>query len=145
MVVQYAACSVRVSRSTRNDPAAPLRLLLCLDGSEHADAALHEVAERPWPAETEVQLLTVIGPYSDMTVSEFQVDLDRAEAFHGIALPRLNGKGLKLTTAVKNGDPKRVIIERAEEWGADSIFLGSRGLNRFHRFLGIAQILHIIM
>ena len=39
------------------------------------------------------------------------------------------------TLVVKEGDPKRVLIEEAEQWGADCIFVGARGLRRLERFL----------
>jgi nucleotide-binding universal stress UspA family protein len=133
-IVNEVRCSVRVGRALVGEAAPAPRLLLCLDGSEYASAALRAVAERDWPVGTETRLLTVVGPFSDMTVPEFQLDMARAEAIQGMAIPILDGKGLKLTTAAKDGDPKRVILEQAEEWKADCIFMGSRGLNRFHRF-----------
>ena len=37
-----------------------MKVLLAIDGSPHSEAAIAEVARRPWPAETEVLVLTVI-------------------------------------------------------------------------------------
>ena len=39
-----------------------MKVLLAIDGSRHSDAAVAEVARRPWPAGTEVKILTVIHP-----------------------------------------------------------------------------------
>jgi nucleotide-binding universal stress UspA family protein len=36
---------------------------------------------------------------------------------------------------VKEGDPRRILIDEAEEWQATSIFLGARGLAAIDRFL----------
>jgi nucleotide-binding universal stress UspA family protein len=43
--------------------------------------------------------------------------------------------GAVATCLVKEGDPKRVIVEEAETWQADCIFVGARGLTRLKRFL----------
>jgi nucleotide-binding universal stress UspA family protein len=44
--------------------------------------------------------------------------------------------GLDASSAVTEGDPKRVLVEEARRWGADCIFVGSAGFSkRFERFL----------
>src|SRR6185503_6321704 len=45
------------------------------------------------------------------------------------------GGGLTTEADVAIGDPKSEIIRIAEEWGADLLVLGARGLSRFKRFL----------
>jgi nucleotide-binding universal stress UspA family protein len=48
----------------------------------------------------------------------------------------LRSAGIKVTCAVREGDPKRELCEVAEEWGANCIFVGSAGFsNRFERFV----------
>jgi len=37
-----------------------MKVLLAIDGSPHSQAALTEFATRPWPDETEMQVLTVL-------------------------------------------------------------------------------------
>lgn len=131
-VATDARSSVRVAREPRSD--APPRILLCLDGSEYSVAAARAVAARSWPAGTEVRLISAVGPISELKVSEFNIETDRAREIHEAAAALLAAKNLTISTASKNGDPKQAILDEAEEWKADSIFLGSRGLNRFHRF-----------
>lgn len=133
-IVNEARCSVRVGREAAPMSDAPPRLMLCLDGSEYAATALQTIASRAWPDGTEVCLLTAVGPFSDLTVSDFKVDMERAQALHQAARDVLQPRQFKLASAIKDGDPKRVILEQAEQWQADCLFLGSRGLNRFHRF-----------
>ncbi len=133
-IVNEARCSVRVGREAAPTRDAPPRLMLCLDGSEYAAAALQTIASRAWPDGTEVCLLTAVGPFSDLTVSDFKVDMERAQALHQAARDVLQPRQFKLSSTIKDGDPKRVILEQAEQWQADGLFLGSRGLNRFHRF-----------
>jgi nucleotide-binding universal stress UspA family protein len=43
--------------------------------------------------------------------------------------------GLKATPLLEQGDPKRVIVEQAERWQADTIFLGATGHGRLHRLM----------
>jgi nucleotide-binding universal stress UspA family protein len=44
-------------------------------------------------------------------------------------------KGLQIETAVIEGEPKVVIIEEAERWGADLIVVGCHGYGPVKRFL----------
>jgi nucleotide-binding universal stress UspA family protein len=48
---------------------------------------------------------------------------------------KLRAAGLIATAIASEGDPKRVLLDEAEEWQADCIFVGARGLRRIARFL----------
>ena len=37
-----------------------MRVLLAIDGSTHSDAAVEQVAGRPWPEGTDIRVLTVV-------------------------------------------------------------------------------------
>jgi nucleotide-binding universal stress UspA family protein len=47
----------------------------------------------------------------------------------------LQTRGLLLSSVIKAGDPKQVLLDEAEHWGADCLFVGARGLSRIERFL----------
>ena len=47
----------------------------------------------------------------------------------------LRTRGLTVSSVIKEGDPKHVLLDEAEHWGADCIFVGARGLSRVERFL----------
>jgi nucleotide-binding universal stress UspA family protein len=47
---------------------------------------------------------------------------------------KLEATGLVVSFCGKEGDPKRVLIEEAESWEADCIFVGARGLSSLKRF-----------
>ena len=47
----------------------------------------------------------------------------------------LRSHGMKVTTAVQQGDPKSTIIDASEEWRADLIVIGSHGRKALDRFL----------
>jgi nucleotide-binding universal stress UspA family protein len=44
-------------------------------------------------------------------------------------------KTLKVSTEIIQGSPRQVIVDEAEEWGADLIVMGSRGLAAWNRLL----------
>jgi nucleotide-binding universal stress UspA family protein len=43
--------------------------------------------------------------------------------------------GLQVSTLVKQEDPKQLLCEEAERWGADCIFVGAKGVGRLERLL----------
>ena len=48
---------------------------------------------------------------------------------------KLRAAGLTASTVIRKGNPKHVLVEEAEEWGADSIFVGAKGVRGVDRFL----------
>jgi nucleotide-binding universal stress UspA family protein len=145
-VLRYAHCSVRVGRHLENRPAGPLRILLGLDTSEGAAAALSAVAGRAWPAGTCVHLVTAIdvrlataipvleAPIGESTyISESEGDWIKDAQEH--AADELRHAGLEVSTSLKDGDPKHVLLGEAEAWHADCIFVGAKGIGRIERFL----------
>jgi len=133
-VVTEAHCSVRVARRHESDAEAPARLLIGADGSPDAEAAITGVAARVWPANSKARVVIAI----DDVVSEVinQIEGGRAWIHETIeaAGARLRAAGLTVSSQIRKGDPKSILPAEAESWGADCIFVGARGLNRFERF-----------
>jgi nucleotide-binding universal stress UspA family protein len=48
---------------------------------------------------------------------------------------KLRAAELIVSSVVKEGDPKRVLVDEAERWKADCVFVGARGLRLIERFL----------
>ena len=48
---------------------------------------------------------------------------------------KLRAAELVVSSVIINGDPKRLLVDEAEQWGADSIFVGARGLRLIDRLL----------
>jgi nucleotide-binding universal stress UspA family protein len=46
-----------------------------------------------------------------------------------------NPSDISVSTELLAGDPKHVLVDEAAHWGADCIFIGSRGLSRWERLL----------
>jgi nucleotide-binding universal stress UspA family protein len=148
-VLTQAPCSVRIGRGRPTTPGHPLRILVGVDGSEEAEMAVRTVAERTWPSGSDIQLVMVLEPSilaamnSSSPTDEQDESSTDEEGESGImevleshlAMVRQNSPDVFVSTRLMAGDPKRILIEEAERWGADCIFIGSRGLNRWERLL----------
>jgi len=147
-LLNEARCSVRIARGKIDEPDFPVRLIVGLDGSKNANAALKEVAARRWPDKSEVRVVIVDQPLEPTVVGEFipaliksveESNLEESQHSRGLAetaAKELRKHGLRAEAVVKTGDPKQILVRFAEEWRADSIFLGATGgTNRLERFL----------
>ena len=126
-----------------------MKILLAVDGSAYSDTAVEEVARRPWPPHSEVNLITaaetpiIVGMEPWAASPEYFEHLekpvrDAAKAVIESALVKLKtteDKTLKITSKIIQGSPRQVIVEEAESWGADLIVMGSRGLGTWNRLL----------
>lgn len=145
-VLYEATCSVRVARSRQND-VAPLRLLIGVDNSPYSDAAVESVCQREWPSGTEVRLLTVVDSVlpiiPDLTQPEMVkwiegADEDNWNEVRQIFQPfadRLRATGLDAAVEIRRGNPTNELVDEAESWGADCIFLGPKGIRGVERLL----------
>ena len=123
-----------------------MKILLAIDSSEHSAAAVKAVAERPWPGKTKVRVLTAVEP---VTPSAAEVWYDaggrleqaqqemraRAEQLTAGVAETLRGGGLLAEQVVREGEPRSVIVDEAEEWDADLIVVGSHGYTGLKRWL----------
>lgn len=146
-VLAEAGCSVRIARGRVEEPS-PVRIVVAVDGSEGAAAAVRAAAERVWPAQSEARVVVVDDPLQPNVIGELipavrnsVAECNREEHQHAAAMAeaaakQLNSKNLKATAVVTEGDPKRLVTKVAEAWGANCIFVGSTGFsNRLERFL----------
>jgi nucleotide-binding universal stress UspA family protein len=130
-----AKCSVRVAQASGAETDDAPRVLLCVDGSQYTEAAVRAVADRDWPKGTEVRIFTVVDPF-EYTIPEF-VDkaIERAKLSHRAIANELDRTPAFTSSLVREGDPVKAILQEAEDWAPDSIFLAPRPRNRFHRLL----------
>jgi nucleotide-binding universal stress UspA family protein len=142
-VVNEARCSVRVARGRIVEPDVPARLIVGIDGSEEADAAVEEIASRDWADGSQVRIVnsawtipsasdpgTAVN-YAEWVAQETQRVKKAAEG----AAEKLGAAGLKVSIVVKEQEPKALLCSEAEDLMADCIFVGSRGMGRLDRFL----------
>ncbi len=123
-----------------------MKILLAVDGSEYSAAAVGAVTARPWPSGTAVRVLSaverVVPPAAEVwydaggSLEQAQQELTRhAEQLTAGVAERLRAAGLAAVAAVRDGDPRSVIVDEAEEWGADLIVVGSHGYTGLKRWL----------
>ena len=142
-LVHEAHCSVRVARGRVQEPGTPLRIVIGVDGSAGAEAAVNIVAQRQWPPNTEARLVnaTWVAPHlfreasAATAMTWFAEEHARIAAILQQAQEKLQAAGLQVTTLTKQEDPKTLICEEAERWGADCIFVGAKGIGTLERLL----------
>ena len=117
-VLYEADCPVRLARCSSQQREGPVRIVIRADSSAQSEAAAAAVASRAWPAGSEVRVV-------------------RTEDTHelGEQHEKLRASGLRITEVIKHGEPAHVLIHEAEEWDADSIFVGTRNLHGLRHLL----------
>ena len=118
------------------------RALIPLDGSMVAESILPFILEVAGPLDMEIALLRVLVPVPPMTVEGTQVVIEdagrlRAEAEEYLAsiAAELRAKGVRVTTAVRRGEPVAEILVGAREADADLIAMTTHGRSGLSRLL----------
>lgn len=133
-VVTDARCSVRVARGDEKPKGGVVRLVVGVDGSAGADAAIHAVAARTWPAGSQVRLVTSVDGFH-MYATAPEDKFARIRCIQEAAESTLGAAGLEVSSLIREEDPRHLLVKEAEAWGADAIFVGARGLGRIGRLL----------
>ncbi len=152
-VASHAHCSVEIVRQPKTTgKPLQMKVLLAVDGSACGEKALEEIAERPWPAGTEVYVLCAIHLPMTPTPETWalpntyyaqveKIGREHADEVVAKAIDRLvksNSDREVPLTLIKQaviGHAEETIIGTAKEWGADLIVLGSHGYSGFRKFL----------
>ena len=138
-ILSGAKCSVRIARRETENDQNPARVVIGYDGSPGAQVAVDEVASRRWQPNSEVRLVVVadstvsssigrfVAPTSNL-FSEMKIVRQQMEKLAEAPLQKLRNAGLRATLSVGTGNPKEIVTKMAEEWHADSIFVGPNHL-----------------
>lgn len=124
-IANEADCSVRVARGKINVDNGSPRIMVAFDGSEGSHAAIDEIVNRNWPAETEVRV--VVASDGSRPISYLDIDADNIDNIASSVVEKLKSSNIKADKVVVEGSPKRVIVEEAQKWSADCIFVGAAG------------------
>jgi nucleotide-binding universal stress UspA family protein len=124
-----------------------MKILLAIDDSRFSQAAIQAVLMTARPQESEVRVLHVLEPiifppeaqtWTSLPVYSEMMEQQRREAMALVkrAAESLQAAGFKQASHdVEEGNPKVVIVDEANKWGADLIVLGSHGRKGLDRFL----------
>jgi nucleotide-binding universal stress UspA family protein len=142
-VLHEARRSVRVARGRIDEPGTPVRLIIGVDGSKGAEAAVEAVDARKWPAGSEARIVNATWAAPQLTshrmvgpiIAWINEEKARIKKMIDEAVCKLSAAGLKTDAVIKVEEPKRLLIAEAESWGADCIFVGARGMGRIERFM----------
>jgi len=140
-LVDSAPCSVEIVREPREDPVEGIRnmrILFATDGSDAALAATREVAEMAYPEGTEVKVVSIINSIS-YSLEEIGLSLgkqsERAHRAIGKAVSILRKAPFRVTGEVIAGTTVRQILQRAHDWQADLIVIGTQPRRGWKRLI----------
>lgn len=140
-LVHEARASVRVARRTTEKTEPGVRILVAIDGSRDSEEAAREVLLRQWPTGSEVRLVNATWAVSPALsdamlqpiakwMTEERVRIK--QVIHTTA-GRFRDAGLPVSIQVREGDAKHVLLQEAESWKADCLFVGARGMGMLER------------
>ncbi len=150
-VVNHAGCSVRIARGRVSAAGSAVSLVIGMDGSPGAHAAVEAVARRGWPQGSFARVVIVIDSHisallgvpevsAARLIEAQRVERDSILVMAHRAADLLRATGLLVQILIKAGDPKRVLIEEAKRWGADSLIVGATGLTRLQRLMVLGGV-----
>ena len=118
-----------------------MKILLAIDGSSCSDAAIRDVANKPWPAGSEVKIVSVVEPALLPAVETWVPPTNYIEALEkacddkartivnnaAAQVREEQGSKLRVSTEIVRGNPKHAIIDEADACESDLIVVGSHG------------------
>lgn len=142
-VLHSADRSVRIARGKERDTGEPVRLIVGVDGSRDAEAAVKAVVTRHWPKGSQARVVGATGVVPPVSTEYMALEVEKWIAAENArvneaveaALSRFRGIGLGVSSVIKEVDPKRLLCAEAEDTDADCIFVGARGMGRIEGML----------
>jgi|SRR5688500_4939381 len=144
-ILTEASTSVHVGRSGGGTGASGERIVIAVDGSTGSRGAVRAAAKRNWTPGSELRIvvaddmmkgspiMSIIPPFKDFVDEVRAEERTQAERMALEAAKELRAElvneSITVSSVVERGDPKRVLVRHAEEFGADCIFTGATGFS----------------
>lgn len=109
------------------------KILLADSGTGHSKDMLKALMEVPSIQRASVAILHVVSP--QITAETMTVKWEEGGRILANAIQSLNLDPNRISTMLRQGDPKATVCQVAEEINADLIIMGSRGLKRLESIL----------
>lgn len=109
------------------------KILLAVSGLGHAEEMLKTLKELPSIQSAKVTVLHVVPPQSTSTAMTQK--WEEGGKILANAIQSLNLDASQVSSILRQGDPKDVVCQVADEIDADLIIMGSRGLKRLQSIL----------
>ncbi len=129
-----------------------MKVIIAVDGSDYSRVAVDEACNIVIrPESTEIKIISAYEDAQPITAEPFAISAEyyqkideavhlQTEAFVVDAAEQCRkhfaGAKVDITTEVLRGAPDQEVIEKAKEWGADLIVVGSHGRGFWGRLLG---------
>ena len=109
------------------------RILLTVAGRGLCEEMLNMLMEVPFMQKASVTVLHVVPP--QVTADAMSTKLEEGGKILADAVKSLKIDPSKITARLRQGDPKDVVLQVADEENSDLIIMGSRGLKRLESIL----------
>ena len=98
----------------------PMKILVAVDGSDHALAGIRTIHEMPIPAGSQITVMCVFIPRNASNYAEYEhyVSMGRAE---------LEDQPWQVVTEVVSGNPAEALTDYADQQACNLIVMGARG------------------
>lgn len=126
-----------------------MKILIATDGSNYGQAAIDFAANViSRPDNTEVKIISVVEPFALNEIETFIEETDKladlknaaakqaerlGKRITGELREKFHGSKIEISNEVLGGPAARMIVEKAEEWNADLIVVGSHGKGFWER------------
>lgn len=118
-----------------------MKVLIAVDDSPYSEAVVDSAVKRNWPEKTQFLVLTVLEPIpldtknqkemraliEEGTEKRRKTAKALVETVRDKLKKQLSGNAGEIESTVKEGSPKKEIVESAIEFGADRILIGAQG------------------
>lgn len=136
-VITEAKCSVRVGRAEREPARRETKLVIGFDGSIGSQIVVDAVANRTLPTGSKIKLVSAIEDGAPAAIGRFLPpaayrlrsadDQERnwVARLAAEAAKKLRQLQVETNSFVGRGSPKEIIVDQAEEWNADCVYVGA--------------------
>jgi nucleotide-binding universal stress UspA family protein len=118
-------------------------LIIGVDDSKGSEDVVNLVASRHWPERSEARIVNACWripaaasePMLNRIAGLIAEEKARVKKAIDNAVEKLRLAGLRTSVVMKEEEPKALLLNEAEGWNADCVFVGARGAGRVERFL----------